>query len=129
LAALQLDDIIEGFGGLVGLILALITLFTGARDAAVRGLEEHVLTKKSQEHLQTEARLAWALFAATGLLFLAGLPLWIRTLAHWSWSTDHSVRWVFAIVWILLVPLAIWQQNIARRATLKARPRQATPQS
>jgi len=120
LVTTELDDVIESFAGLVGLILALITLFTGARDAVVRGLEERVLTKQSQRHLQTEAWLARALFGATLVVFAAGVPLWVRTLTHWSWSTDHSVRWVFIVVWALLVPLAAWQLNVGRRASAKA---------
>ena len=121
LAAVALDDLIRNFGALVGLILALITLFTATRDTAVRGLEEQVLTKRSQHQLGTEVWLSGGLFVATVLLIATGVPLWIRTLAHWSWSTDHSVRWVFVVVWPLLVPLAIWQLNIARRARAKAR--------
>jgi hypothetical protein len=115
-----LDDTIGNFGSLVGLILALVTLFTGTRDTSVRTLEEGTLTGKKRDHLRAESRLCWALFGATALLLLAGGPLWIRTLTHWSWSTDHSIRWGFFIVWLLLVPLALWQINIARRARTTA---------
>jgi uncharacterized membrane protein YcjF (UPF0283 family) len=115
-----LDDTIGNFGSLVGLILALITLFTGARDTSVRSLEEGPLTAEKKGHLRAESRLSWWLFGATLLLLFAGGPLWIRTLTHWSWSTDHSIRWGFIIVWLLLVPLGLWQINIARRAREKA---------
>jgi hypothetical protein len=121
LTAVPLDDVIASFGGLVALILALITLFTGTREAVVRELEARMLTKQSQRELKTETWLAGALFGATVLLLATGIPLWVRTLAHWSWSTDHSVRWVFLVAWALLVPLAVWQLNIARRASAKAR--------
>jgi hypothetical protein len=118
--AAELDDAVRSFGALVGLILTLITLFTGARDATVRGLEDAPLTTTSKRQLVTERWLCIGLFVVTLALLAVGLPLWVRTLAHWSWSTDHSIRWVFVIVWPLLVPLAIWQIGIARRADAKA---------
>jgi hypothetical protein len=122
--AAGLDDAIGTFGSLAGLILALITLFTGARDASVRALEEGVLTKEKKKHLRTERNLCYGLLLPTFLLLLAGIPLWVRTLTHWSWSTDHSVRWVFLIVWPLLIPLGLWQGNIARRAKNRAAQRE-----
>jgi hypothetical protein len=115
-----LDDTIGSFAGLVGLILTLITLFTGARDASVRSLETGILGAGGRAHLETERRLCWGLFVVTALLVVAGAPLWARTCAHWSWSSDHSIRWIFAIVWPLLVPLAIWQLQIGRRAHRRA---------
>jgi hypothetical protein len=114
--AADLDEAIRTFGSLVGLILALITLFTGARDASVRALRQGPLTDEKRGHLKSEAKLGWGLFGATVLLLVAGGPLWIRTCTHWTWSTDHSVRWGFLIVWPLLVPLAGWQIKIADRA-------------
>jgi hypothetical protein len=111
-----LDEAIRTFGSLVGLILALITLFTGTRDASVRALGDGTLTAEKRGHLRAESKLCWGLFGATVLLLVAGGALWIRTVTHWSWSTDHSVRWGFVIVWALLVPLALWQRNIASRA-------------
>jgi hypothetical protein len=114
--AAGLDDVIGTFGSLAGLILALITLFTGARDASVRALEEGTLTKEKKKHLVAERKLCRWLLLPTFLLLVAGVPLWLRTLTHWSWSTDHSVRWVFLTVWPLLIPLGLWQRNIARRA-------------
>jgi hypothetical protein len=118
--AADLDQTVRGFSALVALILTLITLFTGTRDAAVRTLEDRVLTAESKRHLAVEMKLALGLFAITVLLLIAGMPLWVRVWRHWSWSSDHSIRWVFVIVWALLVPLALWQLNIARRAAEKS---------
>jgi hypothetical protein len=115
-----LDDVIGAFGALAGLILALITLFTSARDASVRALEEGTLTAEKRKHLSSEANICLGLLLTTVLFVAAGAPLWIRTCTHWSWSTDHSVRWIFLIVWPLLVPLAIWQANIRSRARTRA---------
>jgi hypothetical protein len=118
--AADLDQTVRGFSALVALILTLITLFTGTRDAAVRTLEDRVLTAESKRHLAVEMKLALGLFAITVLLLIAGMPLWVRVWRHWSWSSDHSIRWVFVIVWALLVSLALWQLNIARRAAEKS---------
>lgn len=118
--AADLDQTVRNFSALVGLILTLITLFTGTRDASVRALEDSVLTAESKRHLGAEMKLALGLFATTVLLLAAGIPLWVRVWSHWSWSSDHSIRWVFVIVWALLVPLALWQLNIARRAAEKS---------
>jgi hypothetical protein len=118
--AADLDQTVRGFSALVALILTLITLFTGTRDAAVRTLEDRVLTGESKRHLAVEMKLALGLFAITVLLLIAGMPLWVRVWRHWSWSSDHSIRWVFVIVWALLVSLALWQLNIARRAAEKS---------
>jgi hypothetical protein len=119
--AAELDDAVRSFAALVGLILTLITLFTGARDSTVRTLEGAALTDTSKAQLKTEAILCLGLFAVTLALFAVGLPLWVRTLAHRSWSTDHSVRWAFAIVWPLLLPLGVWQLRIHGRALERAK--------
>lgn len=111
-----IDGAIGDFASLVGLILTLITLFTGMRDAEVRSLELGTKTDEALARLRREVWLNGILAAVTLLLFTTGLPLYVRTWAHFPTSSDHSIRWGFLIVWPLLVPLATWQIAITRRA-------------
>jgi hypothetical protein len=116
----SLDRALGDFAALVGLILTLITLFTAQRDAEVHSLELGTKDDKALARLGREIWLNVTLSIVTVLLFATGFPLYVRVLAHFSTSSDHSIRWAFVIVWPLLLPLAVWQLRIATRAA-KAR--------
>ena len=113
---MSLDGAVNDFGALVGLILTLITLFTSLRDTEVRALELGTKTTEAIARLGREIWLNAGLVVVTVALFATGLPLYVRVAAHFSTSSDHSVRWAFLIVWPLLLPLAFWQVRIALRA-------------
>jgi hypothetical protein len=124
---MSLDGAVNDFGALVGLILTLITLFTSLRDSEVRALESGAKTTEAVARLRSEVWLNGGLFVVTVALFATGLPLYVRVAGHFSTSSDHSVRWAFLIVWPLLLPLAVWQLRIARRAHAAKPPKQVPP--
>ena len=108
----MLDGEIADFGGLVGLLLALATLLTANRAAALATLE--TATDLSQDDKGREVVLDLALAVLTGLVFLAGLPLAVRAarglhpLAH-----GGPLRGVFVLAWVLLLALIGWQLSLA----------------
>jgi uncharacterized membrane protein len=112
---MSVNDEIGDLASLVGLLLALVTLLTANRSAALDRL------RKSPHPTRTEAAWEFALDAGlavvTALVFLAGLPLWLRTIDSFHPLQDGgAVRSVFVIAWALVVPLVVWQANLARSA-------------
>jgi hypothetical protein len=119
LLASDVDKSLADFAGLVGLILTLITLFTGLRDSEVRTLEAGVNDATTRTQLGREIWLNRSLAAMTALLFAAGLPLYVETARSFTVAWQHAIRLGFLIVWPLLIPLVVWQLSIARRARTK----------
>jgi hypothetical protein len=111
----SLDAEIGDFGSLVGLLLALVTLLTANRSTALDRLRSSSMPRKEQAAF--ESALDGSLAVVTLLVLLAGLPLWIRAVSHLQpLAHGGSLRSVFVLAWLLLVPLVVWQANLARTA-------------
>jgi hypothetical protein len=112
--AAMIDKRITDLGGLISLALALATVFTATRSAA--------LVTRAKEQGKTKWRVMQALaldlllFAATIALTLAAVPLFLDAARNLD-VTDSAgaLRSVFAIVWLLLVGLVAWQLGISWR--------------
>jgi sterol desaturase/sphingolipid hydroxylase (fatty acid hydroxylase superfamily) len=111
----RLTDEIGAFAGLVGLLLALATLLTAQRSTALDRL--HASPRPTVGEATREALLDGGLAVVTGLVFLAGLPLWARAAKHLHpLASDGALRSVFMLSWILLLALIAWQLILARSA-------------
>jgi hypothetical protein len=111
---MTLDHRITDFATLVGLVLVLLTLFTGQRAGALRGLETSGQARK-RDGVQ-ELALDTVVLAFTVLLFLAGLPIAVeavRMLHPLAYS--GPLRGAFAITWLLLPGLVAWQAILVAR--------------
>ncbi len=105
---MSLNDEIGSFGGLVGLALALATLFTSWQASALNRLRGEPTPTRGEAW--REVAIDAALATATTLVFLAGLPLWVDSVRELHPLADGGpLRSVFVIVWILLVGLIAWQ--------------------
>jgi len=106
---------IRDFSSLVGLVLALATLLTANRAAAFDVIRRS--SHPRRRDLDREIAMNAGLAVVTGLLLLAGLPLWIwavralHPLAH-----GGPLRSAFALTWVLLCALVAWQLSLTRRA-------------
>jgi hypothetical protein len=117
----RLNAEIGDFGTLVGLLLALDTLLTANRSAALDRLRASATPTK--DRAARESALDAALGIVTALVLLAGLPLWVRAVEHLHpLAHGGALRSVFVLAWLLLVPLVWWQVDLARTAwQLRAR--------
>jgi hypothetical protein len=108
-------DEIGDLGALVGLLLALVTLFTANRATAIRTLKAAPdLTDRERVR---EIWLNASLAAVTFLVFLAGLPLVVRALNELHpLAHGGPVRSVFILVWLLLIGLIAWQVSLVLAA-------------
>jgi drug/metabolite transporter (DMT)-like permease len=114
-AAVSTASRIQDFAGLVALVLVLITLFTSQRATTVGDLSTRPNAKKRDA--TQEFGLLAGLLVVTGLLFIAGLPLFHAALTHWHpRASDGPVRSAFALSWLLLVGLVAWQGWLLVRA-------------
>lgn len=112
---MSLNERIGDLAGLVGLILALITLLTANRNSTLTDLRKSASPKVTDA--LREMLLDASLVLVTSLVFLAGFPLWIDTIKvlH-PLSSAGPVRSVFALAWLLLVPLIVWQARLSYSA-------------
>ncbi len=113
---------VAGASSVLGLLLAMVALFT----AALSGTLQSELTREGGPHPGAWRRimgLALAL-AAVSVASLASLVSTVRAVidAHGT-SAWEPAFWVFLLVYLLLVPLCIWQVSIAAGA-FRLRPRQ-----
>ena len=112
---MTLNEEIAQFGGLVGVLLALATLFTSAQAASLDRLRE--AATPTRERAWREVVLDGALAAVTALLVLAGLPLWVDAASDLRPLADGGpLRSVFVVTWVALVALVAWQVALARAA-------------
>lgn len=105
---MSLDDRIRAFGGLVSLLLALITLFTAQRWTAVKELS--TASKRRPLLVAGGPVLDGLLLVLTCCLFLAGLPLALDAVDQLDFlRVSGALRSAFAAVWVALVGLMGWQ--------------------
>ena len=118
---MRLNAEIGDFGSLVGLLLALDTLLTANRAAALDRLRTSATPTK--ERAARESALDAALAGVTALVLVAGVPLWIRAVQELHPVAEGgALRSVFVLAWLLLVPLVWWQVGLAVAAwRLRAR--------
>jgi hypothetical protein len=115
-----LSEEIGDFGGLVGLLLALVTLLTANRASVASELRKAPDFGRFDK--VREVLLDLLLATITGIVFASGLPLALRAadglhpLAH-----GGPLRSVFALTWILLLGLVGWQISLTI-AALKLKP-------
>lgn len=130
-AAAVTDERIKSLASLIGLALALITVFTLERARASKALRD--LAGKSKLEVLHSSLYDIGLFVATALLVLATAPLALETIdvANDStlWTAESSLRNGFLIVFALLVALLLWQLTIAWRTLrqMRGRPFQRRP--
>jgi len=112
---MTLNERIGDFGGLVGLVLALLTLLTANRAASLAELRKaaRIDSPAALREMWFDALLA----VVTCLLLLAGLPLWIDAVRDLHpLRAEGPLRSVFVLTWVLLLPLIGWQVMLARSA-------------
>jgi hypothetical protein len=115
LTAMMLDKRITDFATLTGLVLVLLTLFTGQRATTLRELPTNPKAKKVEatQEMVIDAVLA----LATTLLFLAGLPAFLEAIERFHpLAFSGPLRGAFAITWLLLLGLIVWQLVLFERA-------------
>lgn len=106
-----LNERIGDFGGLVGIVLVLATLFTQQRSEKRREL---IVNSPTEGDWVVEIFLNVVLAVATICLFAAGLPLVIDSVKGLDPVADTGpLRGAFAIVWVLLIALIAWQVVLA----------------
>lgn len=112
---MRLNERIGELAGLVGLLLALVTLLTANRAAVLRELRESPDPRRAA--VRREMLFALGLAAVTALVFLAGLPLLVDAVRELHPLSDAGpVRSAFVLAWLLLLPLIGWQLTLARDA-------------
>lgn len=111
----SLSDQVNTASTLLGLLLALDTLFTAEQSRRLAEERSHVGGARSQKLLIIRATAA-ALAVVTAAAIVALFPLFrdvFDTIGHPSWQ---PVLAVFELTWLLLVALTVWQITIAWRA-------------
>lgn len=108
-------DRVSSASTLVGLLLVLVTLFTSEQARSLE-VEEH-RTGGAQPGSYRRIALtavALALVTLTSLLSLSTL-VWdvLRLCCGSGWDSTLAV---FLLVWVLLIPLCVWQVSVGRRA-------------
>lgn len=119
-AASGLDHHITDLGGLISLALALVTVFTTVR--AQRSIDRDSQTGLTRDSMLIEVALDIGLVVLTIGVILAAAPLFVGAVQ--SLSIGHqrgALRTTFAVVWVLLIALAVWQLKILGRTITTTR--------
>lgn len=111
--AQALDRHIADLGGLVSLALALVTVFTTIRASrAVARKRREGLTR---DDMYGEFALDSGLLVLTMGVIVAATPLFLGALQYLAIGHERgALRLTFAVVWLLLIALAVWQGAILR---------------
>jgi len=108
----ELSKTIQSVSSFLGLQLALITLFTS--ELARRLADEHSRIGGPREgSVKAVKRSAWILFAVTSAAVLIQAPLVWQAFSTCCTGSYRPILWSFVLVWVLLVPLLLWQSSIA----------------
>lgn len=100
---------------LLGLLLVLVTLFT-SEQSRVLGEEWQRTGGARTSRLRQVAALCAGLAVITGGAFVSLAPLVLDVLGTCCKGRVDAPLVVFALVWILLAPLIVWQVALTRRA-------------
>lgn len=113
-APLTLDDQLRNFGGLVGLVLVFVVLFTNQRWAAAEALDKD---QPGRGKRYVALVINFTLIVVTAGLFATGLPLVFKALEDPQWlRVAGAIRDAFVLVWLLMVGLLGWQGVIVFRS-------------
>jgi hypothetical protein len=108
-----LDRQIADLGGLIALALALVTVFTTVRSS--RAAARKSRTGLKRDDMVGELILDGLLVALTVGVILAATPLVVGAFEHLAIGHQRgALRLTFAVVWLLLIGLAVWQLTILR---------------
>jgi len=117
--AIEIEGAIGSVASLLGLLLALITLFTS--ELARRLADERTRTGGSRGSTMRIIRnSAWALLTVTSASAIILAPLLIDAVSTCCGGSYSPILWAFVLVWLLLVPLVVWQWSVARSASSSA---------
>jgi uncharacterized BrkB/YihY/UPF0761 family membrane protein len=108
----RIADQVGAAAGLIGVLLALITLFTSAQSAAFQA-EQTRVGGANRTILARIAALSLALFVVTGASYLSLGPLALDVWRARGTPEWQAFFWIFLWVWVLLVFLAAWQVVVA----------------
>jgi hypothetical protein len=116
----EIEEAIASVASLLGLLLALVTLFTS--ELARRLSDERTRTGGSRsETMRTIGISSWALLVVTLASALVLAPLVTDAVSTCCAGTYRPVLWAFVLVWLLLIPLMVWQWSVARSASSTSR--------
>ncbi len=109
---MSVADQVGAAAGLVGVLLALVTLFTSAQSSAFQAQQ----TRSGGADRKVLIRVAMASVSLLTVTIASFLSL--RPLASSVWHTRGTPDWqaffpVFLWVWILLIFLGVWQLVLA----------------
>lgn len=111
---LTLDDQLRNFGGLVGLVLVFVALFTNQRWAAAEALD---VEQPGRSARYVALLINATLLVVTAGLFATGMPLVVKALDDPQWlRVAGAIRDAFVLVWILMIGLIGWQAVIVFRS-------------
>jgi hypothetical protein len=114
LANVRLEDV-KGFADLLGVVLVFVTLFTGQRESALRTLRWS--SEATRSDVAREATVTAVLLVLTLTTMVAGGKLFFETVGDLHpLANSGAIRALFAIIWVLLIGLVIWQIVILRDA-------------
>lgn len=110
-----MDGVNERIGqasGLIGLLPVLVTLFTSeqARALEAERRREGGATPQAKRRIMV---ISLSLAGVTVAALFALSPLVWDVLGAWGEGEGDPLQIVFALVWLLLVPLTVWQLSIA----------------
>lgn len=110
-------------GALLGLVLAIVTLFTSEQ---ARRLEAELAKVSFESARQREIRwVTSAVLLATAAAIFGLAPLARRAISTSGGNEIEPVLWIFVIAWFLLGGLLIWQASIVARCASTVEKRSA----
>jgi hypothetical protein len=115
LAQLTLSERVASASTLLGLLLVLVTLFTSEQSRSLEMEEQRTGGAQPGSYRRIAlTAIGLALVTLTSLGSLASL-VWdvVRLCCRGGWDSTLAV---FVLVWLLLVPLSVWQLSVGRHA-------------
>lgn len=97
---------------LVGVLLVLITLFTSEQARAL-DVERHRDGGPRLSALRRVAAVAAVLAVVTAISWLTLVPLGLDVVRTCCSGSSEPVLQIFDLVWMLMVPLVVWQVLVA----------------
>jgi hypothetical protein len=120
---MTLNDQLQDFGSLVGLVLALIALFTNARAITVSARRMNIAEGATPPGLSPGRAYVEAvvvdllLCLVTFGLLLSGVPLAVEAIDPATFlERTGAIRSAFALCWLLVLGLGLWQLVTVKRS-------------